>query len=493
MVKACGREERKMDDSLILPQECRQTITMGKPTFPMSLMDNKHYIDMGNNFRTNWPDADTKQTNGTDFVYGMNSPEDLKMMEPYKTPADDEVIPKQNTNGDFGMDQDNPFGVQGQNQDLLSDTKDQQVPQNLDTFDTLPADIGTSVDESSHNTTGADGVLIDFEGKESPKPNTVPGMQRLNPFVQSNDTETNSSNPFLSDYSEPPDQGGLSESMECHEDQDISPSDESSLTSSSLSQRQDMPVGGEQQFQSDIAPVDATEMEFESSPSNFDQSLSSAVGGPMPETYKTDEFQTEEVQSGDSAIELGDQAQDVIQDDVAQSAEDVPVAPAEMEEVPSQYERKISHDEQIVPGVCSCIEPEPESSGSENNDNEQMEGVQKVEERPTPEIRLQREDNDYVDSGEIDGENEGDVNEFYDDQSDEDELTPSENLTRSGEGELVVMSDPGVVRRGDDEEYSDEGEGVEIYTDDESYSDEEYVEGEGRVGDRASEDREFSF
>ena len=394
----------------------------------------------------------------------MNSPESS---DAFQNQFDQVPMAKQTTNGDFSMDPSNPFDPTV----LCPEMTEQQVPQNYDTQNPF----GTSVDQPSQQVSGPADMLIDFEGKESPKPNVVPGMQRFNPFEESN--EPDSSNLFVSDINPPVDTGS-DQPME----HDISPCEDSSLTSDSntaeaLSQKPDLLMmtesGDIESRVEQSSQFGAPDSDIETNPSSYDQSLSNVKA----------EYENDEDIKGDSDRE--DYNPDVIQNNAQNVPENIP-----QEEITAPYERKVSHDEQIVPGVCSCTEPEPQSSGSDEEDVEAEASVP-VEQRRTPEIRLQSEENGFMDTPQNLNVEEGGDGDMDYGESDDDELTPSENLNKSGEREMMVMSDPG-TRPGDHEDYSDDEEGVEIYTDEECYSDEDYDDGEER-GYRGSEEREGSY
>nr|XP_034328978.1 probable serine/threonine-protein kinase kinX isoform X1 [Crassostrea gigas] len=345
---------------------------------------------------------DVKQTNGMEYMNGngVNSPDKMDDFEAqFQTAPASKIASVLDPNA-------SPFEPFGQQSDLSNlQAKDQSVPSN---DLTQPANMATVPDQQAPDQPPSnDGVLIDFGGKdEASSPAPPKGEGQLDPFsmdVGQKDISTIEGGQTLVDNTLPQGMGvNVADSMDNY--------------------NQDQ---------------GASEMECQCDNNEPEQSLSKNV----------DDLD----HSQNMNPSLSYVPHDVMDSNVAQEEENVPMSHEDPTNQPA-YQHVSSHDrnafdEQIVPGVCSCIEePEPEVP--------QEEAVE-VEQHETPQAQYKHKE-ECVDE------------EDYDDGSDGEDV---------GGGQFEYQGDDGE----DDEE-------IEVYTDDGDYSDEDYDDGPDSY--RASEERE---
>ncbi|XP_052705948.1 microtubule-associated protein 2-like isoform X6 [Crassostrea angulata] len=345
---------------------------------------------------------DVKQTNGMEYMNGngVNSPDKMDDFEAqFQSAPASKIASVLDPNA-------SPFEPFGQQSDLSNlQAKDQSVPSN---DLTQPANMATVPDQQAPDQPPSnDGVLIDFGGKdEASSPAPPKGEGQLDPFsmdVGQKDVSTMEGGQTLVDNTLPQGMGvNVADSMDNY--------------------NQDQ---------------GASEMECQCDNNEPEQSLSKNV----------DDLD----HSQNMNPSLSYVPHDVMDSNVAQEEENVPMSHEDPTNQPA-YQHVSSHDrnafdEQIVPGVCSCIEePEPEVP--------QEEAVE-VEQHETPQAQYKHKE-ECVDE------------EDYDDGSDGDDV---------GGGQFEYQGEDGE----DDEE-------IEVYTDDGDYSDEDYDDGPDSY--RASEERE---
>lgn len=339
-----------------------------------------------------------------------------------------------------------PFEPFGQQSDLSTlQAKDQSVPSN---DLTQPANMAIVPDQQAPDQPPSnDGVLIDFGGKdEASSPAPPKGMTNLNPFLTSDEMDgtTNSTNPFVSELY---DCSSLNKSRfegEGHLDpfsMDVGQKDISTMEGGQTFVDNTLPQGMGVNVADSVDNYNqdqgASEMECQCDNNEPEQSLSKNV----------DDLD----HSQNMNPSLSYVPHDVMDSNVAQEEENVPKSHEDPTYQPA-YQHVSSHDknafdEQIVPGVCSCIEePEPEVP--------QEEAVE-VEQHETPQAQYKHKE-ECVDE------------EDYDDGSDGEDIREDQLEYQGEDGE-------------DDEE-------IEVYTDDGDYSDEDYDDGPDSY--RASEERE---
>lgn len=346
---------------------------------------------------------DAKQTNGVEYMNGngVNSPDKMDDFEAqFQTAPVGKVASVLDPNA-------SPFEPFGQHSDLSDlQAKDQSVPSN---DLTQPADMAAVPDQQAPDQPPSnDGMLIDFSGKDDASSPAPPkGEGHLDPFsmdIGQKDLSTMEGGQTFMDNTLPQGMGvNVADSMD------------------NFNQEQG-----------------ASEMECQCDNNEPEQSLSKNV----------DDLD----HSQNMNPSLSYVPHEVMDSNVAQEEKNVPMSHEDPTNQPA-YQSVSSHDrnafdEQIVPGVCSCIEePEP--------DVPQEEAVE-VEQRETPQTQYKHKE-ECVDE------------EYYDDGSDGEDI---------GEDQLEYQGEDGE----DDEE-------IEVYTDDGDYSDEDDYDGPDSY--RASEEREI--